>query len=199
MENRVGFSFYTHWDCSQSVSSKRANYRRIQTIISAALIAFCASPAHACVGGEITAALEQTLPESPTTSIDVGEPVTVEGGSFEIYKNQAGVAQTIVRTDYGETFRNELRLYILASKSFGFKNTKFEYSAPIYADGSKVIRKIIDLYEVCDGKLEVPDANDTSGDLTEYRKLAIDTFNLIGQAQELKAIVPALKLKLPPW
>jgi hypothetical protein len=185
--------------CSDLAGHCHKPHYLIQTIASLILTASLISPALACAEGKVQDGFDAALPDKPSQSIDVVEPISVEGGLFEIYNTKAGVPQSIVRTDFGETYRQENRFFFVSGKIFGFKVTRFEYASPIYTSGSKVVREVIDYYEVCDGKLEVPKSDEATGDIAEYRKAAIAVYTETILAPELAKIIPALKLTPPPW
>jgi hypothetical protein len=153
--------------------------------------------AQACNEGKSFDLAKQPLPEKPNTSFDVAEQQSAEGGSWEIYNGTDGRPQRIVRTDYGEMGRAEHRLAITAPGDYLIMNTRWQYSAPIYAVGT-TIREEIDYIEFCGGKLDMPTEAEWAEN-TEYEKLARESADVFFNAPEVAQYLKAAGVTPPLW
>lgn len=159
-------------------------------VLAAAMIV---SPAAAaCDGPLLKRLMDAPLPERASDTIDVMEQQSAEGGTWEIHIDEtSGKPRYLVRTDFGETGRQQTRLTIAAPDSFAIARIRFIYSAPIYIAGSDVIRQETDFYVYCDGKLALPSPED-AGDRPDYRRAADEAWKTF-EAGEISIHVAGLK------
>ena len=141
------------------------------------------SPAQAaeCPLADIEKVLNAPLDGMKPIEKEVSEIQSTEGGLWQIYKDKKGRVHSIIRNDYGESGRGELRLSILGSKAYGIARTRYGYIRHAFLEGPfAVVQRNTDYYFFCDGKVYLPAADAAMVDLEQYPKDA-------GEAQ--KAII----------
>jgi hypothetical protein len=92
---------------------------------------------------------DKPLPKKPDKIVDVENPVSAEGGEFYVYFGRHKKPESIVRYDYGETFRIITTLSIGAPKDVYLARTKEIYNIPFPLAGSKTIRAETDYFDYC--------------------------------------------------
>lgn len=115
--------------------------------------------AHAeCPLDRIEEALNASLDAMKPLERDVTDVRSTQGGIWQIYRETDGRVTAIVRNDYGETGRNELRLGVVSRRFYGIASTRMDYFHHIFDEKpNAVARKITNYYYFCDGKLLPPD------------------------------------------
>ena len=116
-----------------------------------------ATPVHAddCALGKIEDALTAPLDGLKKLERDVSDVQSTEGGQWQIYREADGRVNTIMRIDYGEMGRSELRLTILNRRTYGIADTGIQYTRHIYlTDGGPLgtSSRTIKFHYFCDGK-----------------------------------------------
>ena len=98
---------------------------------------------------------------------------STEGGLWEIFREPDGRVHTIIRGDYGESGRNELRLSIVNRRTYGIASTRVDYLRHAFieeAGPNGVARRTTTYYFYCDGKQYLPPDGYSMLDAETYRK-----------------------------
>jgi hypothetical protein len=77
------------------------------------------------------AAIEAPLDSVQSVERDASDVKSTEGADWKIYRDKDGRLNTIIRTDYGETFRLETRLSVVNRKDYIIEEHHERYSNPI--------------------------------------------------------------------
>ena len=168
-----------------------------RSLLALLVLVLSALPAGACNEGASLRIATMQLPESSNVSFDVAEQQSAEGGVWEVYNGPDGKPQNILRTDYGETGRVQLRLAVFNSGDYLIKKTQSFYSAPIYIGGG-TIREETDYMEFCGAKLDMPAEGEWASN-EAYAKIARESADAFFKAPELAKIIAAAGLKPPLW
>jgi hypothetical protein len=147
------------------------------------LLLLLSTPASACDGGPLFEMMAAPLPKQADKSFDVGEVLSAEGGSWDVYLEPDGKSvANLVRTDYGETRRLETRLIVSSPAAYAVTSTTYHYSVPIFASGLIAIREEKDIFVYCSGKLYLPE-EDLLGLAPDYPNKAAEAMKTFDAAE----------------
>ena len=146
----------------------------IRFAIFAYLLGLCGSALAAeCPLPKIEAALTAPLDTMKPLERDVSESQSTEGGRWQIYREKDGRVNTIIRGDYGESGRGEMRLSIVNRNTYGIAKTRIDYIRHAFLDdqGPFAFHKVTtEYFFYCDGKLYLPGETGATMDLAQYKK-----------------------------
>ena len=133
-----------------------------------------------CPLDDIDTVLEAPLNNLEKIEKDVSEAQSSEGGSWLIYKDDKGRVHTIIRIDYGEGGRSEIRLSVVDARTYGIERTRYGYIRHIFVQGPFAIaQRTTDYYFFCDGRVYLPAADGAMVDLETYAKDAAEAQTVI--------------------
>jgi hypothetical protein len=136
--------------------------------ISAACAADCPLP-------DIEKLLNAPLDGMKPIEKDVSEVQSTEGGLWQIYKDDKDRVHSIVRNDFGESGRGDIRLSILDSKTYGISRTRYGYIRHAFLEGPFAIaQRNTDYYFFCGGKVYLPSPETAMIDMEQYPKDAAE-------------------------
>jgi hypothetical protein len=148
---------------------------RILLLGFAALCLIAPVEAAECPLADIEKILNAPLDRMTPIEKEVSEIQSTEGGLWQIYKDKKGRIHSIVRNDYGESGRGELRLSILDGKAYGISRTRYGYIRHAFLEGPFAIaQRNTDYYFFCNGKVYLPAAEGAMVDLERYPKDAAE-------------------------
>ena len=90
----------------------------------------CGDPAAACPLDRLTRIASEPLKGLQRTNQALSEVISTEGGRWEIYHRRNGTLHSIVRSDFGETGRAELRASFATPDEFVIVATAVRYKYP---------------------------------------------------------------------
>ncbi|MGE3831674.1 MAG: hypothetical protein AB7F76_11835 [Parvibaculaceae bacterium] len=148
---------------------------RILLAGTAAIFMFSMARAADCPLADIEKVLNAPLDGMKPIEKEVSDVQSTEGGGWQIYKDKKGRVHSIIRNDYGESGRGEIRLSILDRKAYGIARTRYDYIRHAFLEGPFAIaKKSTDYYFFCDGKVYLPAADAAMVDLDRYPKDAAE-------------------------
>jgi hypothetical protein len=128
-----------------------------------------------CPLADIEKVLNAPLDGMTAIEKEVSEVQSTEGGLWQIYKDAQGRVHSIVRNDFGESGRSDIRLSILDSKTYGISRTRHGYIRHAFLEGPFAIaQRSTDYYFFCDGKVYLPPPDAAMIDLEQYPKDAAE-------------------------
>jgi hypothetical protein len=128
-----------------------------------------------CPLADIESILNAPLDGMTPIEKEVSEVQSTEGGGWQIYKDNKGRVHSIIRNDYGESGRGELRLSVFNGKAYGIARTRYGYIRHAFLEGPFAIaNRTTDYYFFCDGKVYLPAADGAMVDLEQYPKDAAE-------------------------
>jgi hypothetical protein len=135
----------------------------------------------------ITRQLEQPLEGLRKLERDVSEMQSTEGGLWQVFREKDGRVHSIIRGDYGESGRNELRFSAVNRGTYGIAATRFDYIRHAFVDTETpfaIVKKTTEIYFFCDGKLYLPKPQSSTVGV-EYEKQAIDARTAVLGAKDV--------------
>jgi hypothetical protein len=127
--------------------------------LPAALLLSKAALAAGCDLDAISAALDASLEGMKPYEREAVETQSTEGGGWQVFREKDGRLNTVVRSDFGESGRNDTRLSAVNRETWGISATRTDYNRHAFAeDGGPfaVVRKTTVYYFFCGGKLYTP-------------------------------------------
>ena len=163
-----------------------------------AVLALCLSSTAALAGCDLDAiakALNAPLTAMQPKEIEVSDVQSTEGGAWQIYREKDGRLYTIVRTDYGESGRNEARLSVVNRAAYGIAATRVDYLRHAFVEEGPfgIARSTTDFYYFCDGKPYVPPETAAVVDLVEYPKKALELRQQMLDDKDIAALTIGLR------
>jgi len=169
----------------------------IRLAFFALLLALC-GPAIAaeCPLPKIEAALNASLDKMKPLERDVSESQSTEGGRWQIYREKDGRVNTIIRGDYGESGRGEMRLSIVNRDTYGIAKTRIDYIRHAFLEdqGPFAFHKVTtEYFFYCDGKLYLPGETGATMDLDQYKKDGAEVQAAFLSAKDIADFTKGLK------
>jgi hypothetical protein len=141
---------------------------RMLLAAGAALWLFSPAQAADCPLADIEKVLTAPLDRMTPVEKEVSEVQSTEGGLWQIYKDKNNI-HSIIRNDYGESGRGEIRLSILDGKAYGIARTRYGYIRHAFLDGPfAIVQRTTDYFFFCDGKVYLPPGDTAMVDLEQY-------------------------------
>jgi hypothetical protein len=141
----------------------------------AALSLASAAQAADCPLADIEKVLTAPLDGMKPIEKEVSEIQSTEGGLWQIYKDGKGRVHSVLRNDFGESGRGEIRLSILDNKTYGIARTRYGYIRHAFLEGPFAIaQRNTDYYFFCGGKVYLPQPEAAMVDLEQYPKDATE-------------------------
>ena len=126
-----------------------------------------------CPLSEIERALAAPLESMKPLEREVSDIQSTEGGTWQIYREKDGRVNTIIRGDYGESGRNEMRLSIVNRNTYGIAAKRIDYIRHAFLEGQGpfAFHKVTtEYFFYCDGKIYLPGETGATMDLAQYKK-----------------------------
>ena len=140
-----------------------------------ALLSASSADAADCPLADIEKVLNAPLDGMKPIEKEVSDIQSTEGGLWQIYKDDKGRVHSIVRNDFGESGRGDIRLSILDDKTYGISRTRYGYIRHAFLEGPFAIaQRNTDYYFFCDGKVYLPAAEAAMIDMEQYPKDAAE-------------------------
>jgi hypothetical protein len=160
--------------------------RSLSTLLVLLLIAGQAK-AESCNLGSIAKRLEESLDGLRKLERDVSDIQSTEGGIWQVFREKDGRVHSIIRGDYGESGRNELRFSAVNRSDYGIASTRFDYIRHAFVDTETpfaIVKRTTEFYFYCGGRPYLPPpASSTVGD--DYERQAIEARNAVLDAKDV--------------
>lgn len=122
----------------------------------ALLLILCSSSAFAeCNPWKIEQALSNQLENIQPKDIPATNVASTDGGLWRIFREPDGRLNTIIRYEFGESYRREIRLSVINRSTYGIavSNIRYLYEYPYFdAESNGVSIRNISYFYYCDGK-----------------------------------------------
>lgn len=162
--------------------------KHVLSIAAAVLLLTRPALASDCPIPDLEMAGEASLNAMKPLEIEAAEQRSVEGGTWQIYREKDGRVHTIVRIDGGESGRVETRLSVLNRHAFTIGERNITYNRNYAHEGpfffASEERKN---YYFCDGKLV---GTETGGE--DYEKAGRELRDLFLNAKEIAGFTKGL-------
>jgi hypothetical protein len=147
-----------------------------------------------CPLPSIEKALDASLEKMKPLERDVTDIQSTEGGRWSIYREKDGRVNTIIRADYGESGRGELRLSIVNRTTYGIAKTRIDYIRHAFLEGPfAVVKRTTEYFFYCDGNVYLPSSESATVDLDQYKKDAGDAQAAFLSAKDVADFTKGLK------
>ena len=149
-----------------------------------------------CPLSEIEKALAAPLDKMKPLERDVTDIQSTEGGRWQIYREKDGRVNTIIRGDYGESGRGEMRLSIVNRNTYGIAKTRIDYIRHAFLEdqGPFAFHKVTtEYFFYCDGRLYLPTDVSATMDIDQYKKDGADVLASFLSAKDVADFTKGLK------